>query len=164
MNTIRPNKNYGGPGSFVPSEGESPSGKNGVPPSLLASSSLAKLDLYNPPYDTGRRQGSGSTVDRVADEFGGLTINTDGRRRESYPVSGYVMLLISISLISGLCSSLPIEDIRLDRSHRQVLGPLIPRPRTYLRTLHRNTLMQTVNLRMMHPQHQPGEHLPIGTL
>ncbi|KAG6855039.1 hypothetical protein C0991_005968 [Blastosporella zonata] len=93
------NKQYGGPGSFVPSVGESPSGpSNGVshpssivstdngydhprknsdsiPASLRASSSLAKLDLYVPPYER--------NIDTIANEFGDLGVS-DHRRRESF--------------------------------------------------------------------------------
>ncbi len=53
-----------------------------VPSSLRASNSLAKLDLYVPPYE---RPGS-TMIDQVAHEFGDLGISPHNRR-ESYPVS-----------------------------------------------------------------------------
>ena len=99
------NKQYGGPGSFVPS-GELPSSlatshgtqasrtmstsgipeharQVSVPDSLRASSSLAKLDLYTPPYE---RTNGPQSVDSIASDFGELRVG-DLRRRESYPVS-----------------------------------------------------------------------------
>ncbi|KLO12853.1 hypothetical protein SCHPADRAFT_853413 [Schizopora paradoxa] len=76
---------YGGPGSFVPADG-SPAGKD-IPAALRASGSLAKLDLYVPPYDTNqspaRRQGS--DIDQVVDEFSSLTFNNQPHRRDSFP-------------------------------------------------------------------------------
>ncbi|KAG6833753.1 hypothetical protein H0H87_001185 [Tephrocybe sp. NHM501043] len=94
-------KQYGGPGSFVPSGGEPESGlpngashhpsrivsggnqydhsrqdSDSIPSSLRASSSLAKLDLYVPPYER--------SVDIIANEFGDLGVS-DHRRRESFP-------------------------------------------------------------------------------
>ncbi|KAG6832972.1 hypothetical protein H0H92_004856 [Tricholoma furcatifolium] len=93
-------KQYGGPGSFVPSGKEAPSSlSNGVshqsravstssvyehprqisdtiPASLRASSSLAKLDLYVPPYER--------SIDTTANEFGNLGIS-EHRRSESFP-------------------------------------------------------------------------------
>ncbi|KAF9452036.1 hypothetical protein P691DRAFT_276858 [Macrolepiota fuliginosa MF-IS2] len=95
------NKQYGGPGSFVPS-GESPSriGPSGspyghsrppsdsaavaVPSSLRASNSLAKLDLYVPPYE---RPGA-AVIDQVASEFSDLGISQQSRR-ESFPPVQY---------------------------------------------------------------------------
>ncbi|KAF8076197.1 hypothetical protein FPV67DRAFT_1617778 [Lyophyllum atratum] len=97
-------KQYGGPGSFVPS-GESPSGppngtlhpsrivstgsvydhsrqnSDSIPSSLRASSSLAKLDLYVPPYERNKI----SPVDKIADEFREFGLS-DHRRRESFPL------------------------------------------------------------------------------
>ncbi|KAG6890915.1 hypothetical protein C0995_000872 [Termitomyces sp. Mi166 len=94
-------KQYGGPGSFVPSGDDSTSGPltgashpsrivatgsiydhskqslDNIPSSLRASSSLAKLDLYVPPYER--------SVDTVANEFRDLGVS-DHRRRESLPV------------------------------------------------------------------------------
>ncbi|KAF5388211.1 hypothetical protein D9615_000220 [Tricholomella constricta] len=96
-------KQYGGPGSFVPS-GESPSGppngaphssrivstgspydhsrhnSDGIPSSLRASSSLAKLDLYVPPYERNKI----SPVDKLANEFNEFGVS-DHRRRDSFP-------------------------------------------------------------------------------
>ncbi|KAG6837932.1 hypothetical protein H0H93_008326 [Arthromyces matolae] len=92
-------KQYGGPGSFVPSEETTSKPPNGtsnpsrivstgsiyehpkqgsdnIPLSLRASNSLAKLDLYVPPYER--------SVDSVANEFRDLGVS-DPRRRESFP-------------------------------------------------------------------------------
>ncbi|KXN86339.1 Ingression protein fic1 [Leucoagaricus sp. SymC.cos] len=94
------NKQYAGPGSFVPSS-ESPSriGSSGsymhsrpssdsipasIPSSLRASSSLAKLDLYVPPYE----KSAANMVDQVASEFGDLSVSQH-KRRESFPPVQY---------------------------------------------------------------------------
>ncbi|KAL5527269.1 hypothetical protein ACEPAG_6060 [Sanghuangporus baumii] len=86
---MKPNKQYGGPGSFVPSESDSSFGsvdsRSSIPSSLHTASSLAQLDLYHPPYEqTIRSQSTGRTLDQLADEFGGLNVGHE-RRRESYP-------------------------------------------------------------------------------
>jgi len=108
---------YGGPGSFKPSNpadvpaslrtghgsaGGSPSGGSFVslhdrhtsspapgplPDSLRPSSSLAKLDLYVPPYETKTLDGmspSHATRPGNVSEFG---VNGAVRRRDSFPVS-----------------------------------------------------------------------------
>ncbi len=66
----------------MPADG-SPAGKD-IPAALRASGSLAKLDLYVPPYDTNkspeRRQGS--DVDQVADDFSVLGFNQPHRREK----------------------------------------------------------------------------------
>ncbi|GLB33617.1 putative protein kinase C conserved region 2 (CalB) containing protein [Lyophyllum shimeji] len=95
-------KQYAGPGSFVPA-GESPSGpldgtshpsrvvstgsvydhsrqnSDSIPSSLRASSSLARLDLYVPPYERNKV----SPVDKIANEFGDFGLS-DHHRRESF--------------------------------------------------------------------------------
>ncbi|KAF7776092.1 hypothetical protein Agabi119p4_4485 [Agaricus bisporus var. burnettii] len=91
------NKQYAGPGSFVPSD-DSPSrvrqASNGyghsrppsdsvsvvIPSSLRASTSLAKLDLYIPPYEKSHT----SAVDQVVNEFSEMGISQP-RKRESFP-------------------------------------------------------------------------------
>lgn len=80
--------NYGGPGSFIASDSENSFGamdsRTSLPESLQTNSSLGRLDLYTPAYGMAvRPQGS---MERLADEFGGLNVN-HSRRRESYPVS-----------------------------------------------------------------------------
>ncbi|KAL0949607.1 hypothetical protein HGRIS_009653 [Hohenbuehelia grisea] len=99
------NGQYGGPGTFIPSGGGSPSSATGpgpqnsrvvstsilhdrpradmdnVPASLRASSSLAQLDLYVPPYEQRRHA---SPVDALTSDFGELGVS-DPRRRESFP-------------------------------------------------------------------------------
>jgi len=100
------NKQYGGPGSFVPTgEVASPSLTTGhgrqpsrvpslsnpyehtrqdsVTASLRVSGSLPKLDLYVPPYEPT------SSIDRAANDFGELTLS-DPHQRESFHVSAAV--------------------------------------------------------------------------
>ncbi|KAK0453150.1 hypothetical protein EV421DRAFT_1897174 [Armillaria borealis] len=96
-------KNYAGPGEFV-GESSAPNGQ-GAPPgrivsmsvlpnhhrrqsdsissvsSMRPSSSLAQLDLYNPPYERQRRLTSTSSV---VNDFGNLALS-DSKRRESFP-------------------------------------------------------------------------------
>lgn len=93
------NKQYSGPGTFVPS-GDVPASlmtgagsrssrmssnvglTDSMPSSLrasLSSISSARLDLYTPPYE------QRSPVDQVANDFGELNM-ADHRRRESFPV------------------------------------------------------------------------------
>ncbi|KDQ64759.1 hypothetical protein JAAARDRAFT_202049 [Jaapia argillacea MUCL 33604] len=104
---------YGGPGSFVPT-GELPSSlaaggppsrsasasivpeghhrRESLPPSLRASNSLAKLDLYVPPYEQrGQLRLQTSALDQVIDEFAELGVGTPRGRSESFPPlhSGY---------------------------------------------------------------------------
>ena len=94
--------NYGGPGSFIPSDSENSFGtldsRTSLPESLRTNSSLGRLDLYTPAYGvTVRAQGSGSgSMERLADEFGGLNVGSGhghARRRESYPVSLLIHVL-----------------------------------------------------------------------
>ncbi|THH09054.1 hypothetical protein EW145_g2288 [Phellinidium pouzarii] len=132
---IRPMKSgdqYGGPGTFVPSESESSFGNDdnkSVPSSLRSASSLAQLNLYNPPYEsqsprTVRSQGTGSTLNQLADEFGELTVGPGPeaqRRRVSFPPprnghtprpsdSGYSTLHSSLSYHSSGYSSGDYSD------------------------------------------------------
>ncbi|KAH9951756.1 hypothetical protein B0H21DRAFT_684854 [Amylocystis lapponica] len=96
-------RQYGGPGSFVPA-GESTSSLNNgdvqqaitrlpstssldvrrdhIPPSLRSSSSVAQLDLYVPPYETSR---SHSSVDSMANDFGEMVVGNRRSRRQSLP-------------------------------------------------------------------------------
>ncbi|CAL1702222.1 unnamed protein product [Somion occarium] len=99
-------KNYGGPGSFVPS-GDSPPpsdirngssrlpstagsdfSRDSIPSSLRVSSSAAKLDLYVPPYETSRSQQHipSSSVDMMTNEFAELGVQ-NSHRRVSFPPS-----------------------------------------------------------------------------
>ncbi|EGO01765.1 hypothetical protein SERLA73DRAFT_166282 [Serpula lacrymans var. lacrymans S7.3] len=102
------NRQYGGPGSFIPA-GEnssmtsisshstpsritSSSGSiseighlDSLPSSLRSSSSMAKVDLYAPPYEQRNRA---SPIDQLANDFGELNV-PDHRRRESFP-NGYL--------------------------------------------------------------------------
>ncbi|TFK43340.1 hypothetical protein BDQ12DRAFT_731372 [Crucibulum laeve] len=94
------NKQYAGPGSFV-SAGELPAGSPSrmspagtpydhsrkgsdiaVPSSLRASNSLAKLDLYVPPYE---QKSYLSPMDKIAHEFDEFGISDPHRRRGSFP-------------------------------------------------------------------------------
>ena len=87
-----PIKDYGGPGSFVPSgdlTNGSPAHRDGIPASLRASSSIAHLDLYIPPYERdgiAAQQSQGPAADQIADELNGMRLGPE-RRRESFPVS-----------------------------------------------------------------------------
>ncbi|KAF8803710.1 hypothetical protein BYT27DRAFT_7108876 [Phlegmacium glaucopus] len=95
------NKQYGGPGSFVPS-GE-PSSSQGsriasasvlynhsrhssdaIPSSLRPSGSLAGLDLYVPPYERNRH----SRIDTLAQEFNEFGVS-EHHHRESFPPASY---------------------------------------------------------------------------
>jgi len=96
------NKSYGGPGSFVPTDGSSQSlNSSGVfnmssqggdseashlsslPPSLRSSAS--RPPLYAPHYEQHHHMSTG-TLDQLTDDFSELGM-LDSRRRESYPVS-----------------------------------------------------------------------------
>ncbi|KAH8106201.1 hypothetical protein BXZ70DRAFT_918600 [Cristinia sonorae] len=101
----KPQKQYGGPGSFVPS-GESPThfgdgsyqqsssrmssfssksdSRDTIPSSLRASSSLAKVDLYVPPYESRNHRQSGS-MDSTTTDFSEFGVGS--RRRTSMPPS-----------------------------------------------------------------------------
>jgi hypothetical protein len=113
------NRQYGGPGSFVPTSdlpSSSLSGSGQRPPSsrisstsgfqeathndsfpesLRQSHSLAKLDLYVPPYEKHSYGTHMSAIDRVASDFGELGIS-DHRRRDSFPVSCTPSMLIQL--------------------------------------------------------------------
>jgi hypothetical protein len=77
-------------------------GSLAVPSSLRASNSLAKLDLYVPPYE----KRTASAVEQVATEFSDMGISQH-RRRESFPVSPFLSLITSLSQIHSnvACSS-----------------------------------------------------------
>ncbi|KAI0069000.1 hypothetical protein BV25DRAFT_1817926 [Artomyces pyxidatus] len=99
------NKQYGGPGSFVPSDEppvdhqrhRAPSGtstlyseeyrRESLPGSLLPSSSSQQIDLYMPSYEQTARgkPPRGTSVDRVVNDFGELGLNDTVKRRESFP-------------------------------------------------------------------------------
>ena len=110
------NKQYGGPGSFIPSgdlpsvlasgQGSHPSRimstsgiadhsrQSSVPSSLRASNSLAQIDLYVPPYE---KSNGSPAVDRMANDFGEMRVS-DVRRRESFPVSvSYMFRCIALT-------------------------------------------------------------------
>ncbi|KDR83529.1 hypothetical protein GALMADRAFT_649948 [Galerina marginata CBS 339.88] len=93
------NKQYGGPGSFVPSgdayasspasirttsgvyDNHSRQNSDVIPSSLRASSSAANLDLYVPPYERNRNP----QLDHLAQEFSEFGVSAQPRRRESFP-------------------------------------------------------------------------------
>ena len=106
MSKHRIKKQYGGPGSFVPSDGPTHSSSDNindfasissrlssnsslydnsrrdvVPPSLRPSSSMAKVDLYKAPYETNRSHSSVSSMDSLANDFGQLNV----QRQQSQP-------------------------------------------------------------------------------
>lgn len=86
------NPQYGGPGSFTPSSDGTLSSATGGSPartegssisSLKSSSSIASVNLYQPPYE---RQSRHSDVDRLASQITDLSVDPSPRR-ESLPVS-----------------------------------------------------------------------------
>ncbi|KAH9482869.1 Ingression protein fic1 [Psilocybe cubensis] len=82
------NKQYGGPGSFVPL-GDQPISEQSrisgtatvIPSSLRASSSAANLDLYVPPYERNKN----APLDKLAQEFSEFGVSSQSRRRETFP-------------------------------------------------------------------------------
>ncbi|EMD40574.1 hypothetical protein CERSUDRAFT_121295, partial [Gelatoporia subvermispora B] len=99
-------KQYGGPGSFVPlSDSPAHQEVNGgsvssrlsstgssrdelrlenLPPSLRSSSSVGRLDLYVPPYESMRSHTS--SVDNITNDFAELGVADQGHRRQSLPL------------------------------------------------------------------------------
>ncbi|GBE79289.1 predicted protein [Sparassis crispa] len=93
-------RQYGGPGSFVPTEESTeevrhaishlPStssfreelSRDSIPSSLRSSSSIANLDLYVPAYESTR---SHHSVDSVVNEFAELGFSDNVNRRQSFP-------------------------------------------------------------------------------
>ncbi|KAG5351260.1 hypothetical protein C0989_007200 [Termitomyces sp. Mn162] len=144
-------KQYGGPGSFVPSGEDStsrpPNGashpyrvvstssvydhteqtSDNIPSSLRASSSLAKLDLYVPPYER--------SVDTVANEFRELGVSDD-RQREKF---SFLMCSLFMMLI------LPGLHLKMDI---QLSPPIVPMGmiRTYPKYQHMVMIVPLVNL------------------
>lgn len=108
------NKNYGGPGSFVPTDGSSQSlNSSGIPnmssqggdseashlnslPSSLRSSA-SRPPLYAPRYEQSHHVSTG-TLDQLTDEFSELGM-MDSRRRESYPVSRTFILYFALLIL-----------------------------------------------------------------
>ncbi|OCH88317.1 hypothetical protein OBBRIDRAFT_889196 [Obba rivulosa] len=100
------NKQYGGPGSFVPLS-DSPAAhselnggsvssrlsstsssrdelrRENLPPSLRSSISMQRLDLYVPPYESMRSHSS--SVDGVINDFAELGVTDNEYRRQSLP-------------------------------------------------------------------------------
>lgn len=106
----RKNKQYGGPGSFVPSGEPSSSQVSSsrissanllnnhprrssdvipIPSSLRASSSLAGLDLYDPPYERNRL----SQMDTLVREFNEFGVS---EHPASFPVSMFFFFIASV--------------------------------------------------------------------
>ncbi|KAF8268296.1 hypothetical protein EI94DRAFT_1683103 [Lactarius quietus] len=106
------NKQYGGPGVFVPSEEASghfrqSSGsfqdrgrRDSVPSSLLSSNSSMGLDLYKPDYEqTVRARAShGASMEQLVNDMGELVV-ADPRRRDTFPPmqSGFSARSVSTS-------------------------------------------------------------------
>ncbi|KAI0786377.1 hypothetical protein C8Q75DRAFT_880942 [Abortiporus biennis] len=106
-------KSYGGPGTFVPASESSTSlhstqydglsvssrlssnasissevsRRDAIPSSLRASNSLAKMDLYVPPYETSRSHQQIPSVGSMTSEFAELNVQGTGHRRTSFPPS-----------------------------------------------------------------------------
>ncbi|EED84494.1 predicted protein [Postia placenta Mad-698-R] len=76
-------KQYGGPGSFVPAGEPSSQTDLDVPPSLRPSHSVAQLGLYVAPYETSRSRHS--VADSLTSSFSELGIVDQGSRRQSFP-------------------------------------------------------------------------------
>ncbi|PPQ77311.1 hypothetical protein CVT25_010893 [Psilocybe cyanescens] len=88
------NKQYGGPGSFVPL-GDQPGsesritgtaaysrqGSDVIPSSLRASSSAANLDLYVAPYERNKN----SPLDKLTQEFSEFGVSSQTRRSQTFP-------------------------------------------------------------------------------
>lgn len=156
-------KQYGGPGSFVPL-GDAPSTlqsvdesgvqssrissmssiqdhsrhtSNTIPPSLRASSSLARLDLYVPPYQSSLH---GSVLDHITNDFGQLEVVD--HRRDSFPVSRSFHSHCHSSNVLGLDSLLMTDipnGLRL-HSRRFLLNPHIVMNRLYVQMANPCTL------------------------
>ncbi|KAF7981613.1 hypothetical protein HWV62_32684 [Athelia sp. TMB] len=131
------NKQYSGPGTFVPSGDLPPSLMSGpgsrssrmssngpndsIPSSLRSSISSATADLYTPPYEQRNRL---SPVDQMANDFGQLNV-ADHRRRESFPpVQGHVSRHSNSfgSSIMPLNGSLPVNGHGFEHSAYADLG------------------------------------------
>ncbi|PPQ66287.1 hypothetical protein CVT26_010971, partial [Gymnopilus dilepis] len=106
------NKQYGGPGTFVPSgdvqsgsvspgsgiyDSHSRTNSDVIPSSLRASSSAAHLDLYVAPYERNRNH----QVDNLAQEFSEFGVSAQ-RRRESFPVRQSSPFILSFQAHSVL--------------------------------------------------------------
>lgn len=122
------NKQYSGPGTFVPSGDVPPSLMSGagsrssrmssngpndsIPSSLRSSISSATADLYTPPYEQRNRL---SPVDQMANDFGQLNV-ADHRRRESFPVCTHSNLTkpSSLRMYSLFRATFPDIQILLD--------------------------------------------------
>ncbi|KAI0003017.1 hypothetical protein BJV74DRAFT_814888 [Russula compacta] len=161
------NKQYGGPGVFVPSE-ESPghrqqgSGssydedrRDSIPSSILPSNSSMGLDLYKPEYEKtvrGHTQHS-TSMERLVNDMGELVV-LDSRRRDTFPpgfstrsvsTSGHSAASSSSSLtFPALESSVPNTSI--SRFTHSVVTPIGQRP-------HRYSLASSQSYEI--PQYQP---------
>lgn len=125
-------KQYGGPGSFVPA-GEYPSSsdvdvqlaitrhpstgnmredlrRDNIPPALRASHSLAQLDLYVPPYETSRSRHS--AMDVMVNDYAEMGVVDHVNRRQSFPVSYHVSLAFRCKEKNG--ANIPISLSRQD--------------------------------------------------
>lgn len=89
LKTQTTNKQYAGPGTFVPSDQGGPMidplRDDSTPASLRASNAGVRLDLYVAPYES---RSHGSTLDNFANDFGELSMRDSSRRRESFPPPG----------------------------------------------------------------------------
>lgn len=96
------NKQYGGPGVFVPSE-EAPGHfqqgsdsfqdrrrRDSVPSPLLPSNSSLGLDLYKPDYEQTMRARTphGASTEQLVNDMGELMVS-DPRRRDTFPVRNH---------------------------------------------------------------------------
>lgn len=111
------NRQYGGPGVFVPSE--EPSGhfqqrsgsfqdrsRRDSVSSLLPSNSSMGLDLYKPDYEqTVRARASrGASMEQLVNDMGELVVS-DPRRRDTFPVSFHSLVSVLLSMAHLLHAS-----------------------------------------------------------
>ena len=104
------NKQYGGPGVFIPSE-EAPghfqerSGsfqdrdrRDSVLSSLLPSNSSMGLDLYKPDYEqtVRARAPRGASMEQLVNDMGELMVS-DPRRRDTFPVRTHPSISVLLS-------------------------------------------------------------------
>ncbi|KAI0301772.1 hypothetical protein B0F90DRAFT_1715146 [Multifurca ochricompacta] len=148
------NKQYGGPGVFVPSEeshGNLQQGsssfhdsgrRDSLPSSPLPSNSSMRLDLYKPDYEQtvrGRAQ-NGASMERLVNDMGELIVS-DARRRDTFPPvqSGFSTRSVSTSgySVSSSPSQLfpvsdgPIIDAATPGYVHRAVTPVGQRPHRY---------------------------------
>ena len=139
------NKQYGGPGVFVPSE-EAPghfqqrSGsfqdrgrRDSVPSPLLPSNSSMGLDLYKPDYEQTVRAHAprGASMEQLVNDMGELMVS-DPRRRDTFPVRNHPFLSVLLSRAHVLHTSRRNRVFRRGQCRpRGILWRHPPLPRSF---------------------------------